>query len=142
MFNTKKFLTSPCGLTPRACGSVHRCPSTSLGITYNELKIYCFAPAKRMWPEGLIASFASDVDHSCHYQFSPVGLTKIRCADDDTPRMLGSTGWKKNLYHKEREAHEGWRRDLLSSCSSSSPWLNRILLIWTGLTGSTGLTKT
>jgi len=36
-----------------------------------------------MWPEGLIASFASDVDHSCHYQFSPVGLTKIRCADDD-----------------------------------------------------------
>ena len=55
-------------------------------------------------------------------------LTKIRCADDDTPRKLGSTGWKKNLYHKEREAHEGWRRDLLSSCSSSPPWLKEFFL--------------
>ena len=48
-----------------------------------------------MWPVGPLASLASDVNYSFIEQRSPGGLTKIRCADDDAPRMLGSTGLKR-----------------------------------------------
>ena len=40
-----------------------------------------------MWPEGLIASIASDVETLFLEQRSPVGLTKIRYADDDATRQ-------------------------------------------------------
>jgi len=33
------------------------------GMTQYELTICCLAPAKRMWPEGLVASKASDVKY-------------------------------------------------------------------------------
>ena len=54
------------------------------------------------------ASTASDVETLILEQRSPVGLTKIRCADHDAPRKLGAAGLNKNLNHEELEAHEGW----------------------------------
>ena len=63
----KGFLTSPDGLTPFACGSGHIRLSFA-SATYWMRRICCFAPAKRMWPEGLIASHASDVRKSFYHR--------------------------------------------------------------------------
>ena len=47
-------------------------PQLRFGNILFILSVCCFAPAKRMWPEGLIASFASDVKNHAAYLVHPV----------------------------------------------------------------------
>ena len=50
------------GLRPSPAAPGTDVPRT-LGTTYYALRICCLAPAKRMWPAGLIASTASGVEY-------------------------------------------------------------------------------